>query len=112
VTFVRNQAPGAATTTGAGRRLPSLDGWRAVSILIVLGFHCTFASGFPSALRPVFHWLFDGSLGVRFFFVISGFLITWLLLCEHEQRGAINLRSFYIRRALRILPVYLVFLRL
>jgi peptidoglycan/LPS O-acetylase OafA/YrhL len=92
------------------RRFPSLDGWRAVSIALVLGYHCQFSVGFPKRLAPVIQWLFDGNLGVRFFFVISGFLITHLLLQEHERTGSISLRGFYIRRALRILPVYFVFL--
>jgi peptidoglycan/LPS O-acetylase OafA/YrhL len=58
----------------------------------------------------VLRWLFDGDLGVRMFFVISGFLITWLMLAEHERNGVVSLRRFYARRALRILPVYAVFL--
>ena len=92
-------------------RLPSLDGWRAVSILIVLASHwADYASGFPSKLKPVFGLFFDGNLGVRFFFVISGFLITWLMILERENTGTVNLREFYIRRSLRILPVYLAFL--
>jgi peptidoglycan/LPS O-acetylase OafA/YrhL len=91
-------------------RLPSLDGWRAVSILMVLGFHSTFATGFPPGLKPVFNWIFDGNLGVRFFFVISGFLITWLMILEKDKDGSVNLREFYTRRCLRILPIYLVFL--
>lgn len=90
-------------------RLPTLDGWRAVCILFVLGAHCTVTDRFPLRLAPAFVWLFDGSLGVRFFFVISGFLITWLMLAEGRRNGVVNLRHFYIRRALRILPVYLAF---
>jgi peptidoglycan/LPS O-acetylase OafA/YrhL len=91
-------------------RFPSLDGWRALSIILVLGSHCNMVVGFPNNLYSVFSWLFDGNLGVRFFFVISGFLITHLLLQEKNQTGSISLRKFYIRRALRILPVYFVFL--
>jgi peptidoglycan/LPS O-acetylase OafA/YrhL len=91
-------------------RLPSLDGWRAISILLVLGNHCTFVSGFPKGLKSFFRWIFDGDLGVRFFFVISGFLITWLMLQEMEQTSAVSLRNFYARRCLRILPVYFTFL--
>ena len=91
-------------------RFPALDGWRALSILLVLGYHCQFAVGFPSRFDPVINWLFDGNLGVRFFFVISGFLITHLLYQENQRTGGVSLRSFYIRRALRILPVYFVFL--
>jgi peptidoglycan/LPS O-acetylase OafA/YrhL len=91
-------------------RLPSLDGWRAVSILLVLGSHNPRVFDFPQRLDRLFMWSFDGGLGVRFFFVISGFLITFLLLKEHGQTGGINLKNFYFRRALRILPVYFAFL--
>jgi len=51
-----------------------------------------------------------GDLGVTAFFVISGFLITWLLLREYERTGEVSLRSFYIRRVLRIFPAYYAFL--
>jgi peptidoglycan/LPS O-acetylase OafA/YrhL len=91
-------------------RLPSLDGWRALSIVMVLGSHCVYSTGFPEAWKVVFLWFFDGGLGVRFFFVISGFIITWLMIREWESTGGVNLKSFYIRRALRILPVYYLFL--
>ena len=90
-------------------RLASLDGWRAFSIILVLGSHCIRSNGFPAELLPVFS-IFDGSLGVRMFFIISGFLITWLMLKEKETTGSISLKNFYIRRALRILPVYYTFL--
>jgi peptidoglycan/LPS O-acetylase OafA/YrhL len=92
------------------RRLPSIDGWRAVSIIMVLGNHSEVVSGFPRKWTGMFRWIFDGNLGVRFFFVISGFLITYLLAHENNRQGRISLRDFYIRRALRILPVYYVFL--
>jgi peptidoglycan/LPS O-acetylase OafA/YrhL len=91
-------------------RLPSLDGWRAVAIVMVLGGHSTFTVGFPEQLRPLFGWIFDANLGVRFFFVLSGFLITWLLMVEEDSHGRINFSHFYLRRALRILPVYGAFL--
>src|ERR1700678_2280156 len=93
----------------ASPRLPTLAGWRAVSIITVLGAHTTVTQGFPARLLPLFTWLFDGSLGVRFFFVISGFLITWLMLVEGRRNGTVNLKHFYVRRALRILPVYAAF---
>lgn len=88
-------------TTGM---LPSLDGWRAVSVILVLFAH----SHPPPELRDIA--FFCGSIGVRFFFVISGFLITWLLLRENNFQGKINLVAFYKRRAFRILPVYYFFL--
>lgn len=76
---------------------------------MVLGAHCQFAAGFPASLATPFQWLFDGGLGVRFFFVISGFLITWLMLLENDRYGRVSLKAFYARRALRILPVYCAF---
>lgn len=92
------------------KRLPSLDGWRALSIIFVLGYHSRVVTGFPKTMVSIFNWLFDGDLGVRIFFVISGFIITYLLLQEFNRNGSINLRNFYIRRALRILPVYYVYI--
>ena len=95
-----------------GGRIPSLDGLRAVAILLVVKYHL--AGSFYSlpglgvgrfAMR-----LTLGNLGVRLFFVISGFLITTLLLKEQEKRGRISLGQFYIRRALRILPASYAFL--
>jgi peptidoglycan/LPS O-acetylase OafA/YrhL len=90
-------------------RLPSLDGWRAVAILLVLGAHSIWATGFPDHLKPAFELYFDGSLGVRLFFIISGFLITWLMLVEVDGTGTLSLKHFYIRRCLRIFPVYFAF---
>jgi peptidoglycan/LPS O-acetylase OafA/YrhL len=90
--------------------LPSLNGWRAVSIAIVLLAHSQRVTGFPECLSPSFRWMPNGDLGVRFFFVISGFLITWLLLREAENTGNISIKHFYARRALRILPAYCVYL--
>ncbi len=87
-------------------RLPCLDGWRAVAILIVLGAHCDNSIGFPPSYGRLFTWLFYGRLGVRFFFVLSGFLITLLMLREREKTGRFSLGQFWIRRSLRILPVY------
>jgi peptidoglycan/LPS O-acetylase OafA/YrhL len=86
-----------------------VDGWRALSIIMVLGSHSTELPGFSrwcGRLPTYVPWLFDGNLGVRFFFVISGFLITYLLIREQQHEGRVSLKNFYIRRALRILPVY------
>ena len=87
--------------------MPSLDGWRAIAILLVLISHTPYTLGAPAVLWGL---LPLGDLGVRIFFVLSGFLITYLLLAEHEERGAINLRHFYVRRILRIFPVYFLYL--
>ena len=84
-------------------RVPSLDGLRAVSIVFVLLAHLVETKHFPEILRPMGHL---GNYGVRFFFIISGFLITTLLLKELSNTGNISLKAFYLRRALRILPAY------
>jgi peptidoglycan/LPS O-acetylase OafA/YrhL len=80
---------------------PALDGMRAFAILAVLGTHYIW-NGKP-LLRA-------GYLGVDMFFVLSGFLITTLLLAEHDRAGRISLRDFYARRALRLLPLLAVVL--
>lgn len=91
-------------------RIPSLDGLRAVSILMVIGSHSVRTADFPSWMIPYSSFILDGNVGVRIFFVISGFLITWLLLREREKTNRIDLAAFYIRRVLRIFPVFYTFL--
>lgn len=86
--------------TDAKRRLvdiPSLDGLRTISIMIVFVSHAGYSS-------------VPGGLGVSIFFVISGFLITTLLRIEADTYGHVSLREFYIRRAFRILPIFYVVL--
>ncbi len=86
-------------------RIPSLDGLRAVSIMMVLYSHSALTDGFPRLVARLITFPL-GETGVRFFFVISGFLITTLLVKEERTRGAISLSAFYKRRFLRILPAY------
>lgn len=89
------------------RTIPSLDGLRAISIvLVLLGHGIGGAEGHSFLFRFA---LLHADLGVRIFFVISGFLITRLLIEEKERFGSISLRLFYIRRALRILPAFLAY---
>jgi peptidoglycan/LPS O-acetylase OafA/YrhL len=89
------------------KRLPTLDGWRAFSIMLVILGHFTSESN-RSALGIFQDGI--GALGVSIFFAISGYLITTLLLNEFEKEGDISLRDFYIRRAFRILPPSMVYL--
>jgi peptidoglycan/LPS O-acetylase OafA/YrhL len=79
---------------------PELDGLRGIAILLVLGAH-TGTPGFPPGA---------GAAGVTLFFVLSGYLITSLLLAEKGQAGRVDLRAFYIRRALRLFPALLAVL--
>lgn len=77
---------------------PAVDGLRGVSILAVLILHLNSISQFPFVV------LRGGFLGVDMFFVVSGFLITSLLLEEKDAKNKIALGAFYIRRALRLFP--------
>jgi peptidoglycan/LPS O-acetylase OafA/YrhL len=88
-----------------GDRIPSLDGLRAISIIAVLVSHASFTLNFPHLWWPI-----DAVLGVRIFFVISGFLITWLMLKEESTTGKMSLPAFYRRRFFRILPVFWCYL--
>jgi len=91
---------------------PSLNGLRALSIISVLIQHISMNvdlfCGYkvPYWLKPVTLFLQDGQLGVNIFFVISGFLITTLLLDEENTNSKVSLCNFYVRRILRIFPAY------
>src|SRR5262249_8904492 len=76
--------------------IPSLDGIRAVSVLIVVLAH----SGLET--------LVPGGLGVTIFFFLSGYLITTLMLTENERTGKINIPKFYARRMFRLMPSLLI----
>jgi peptidoglycan/LPS O-acetylase OafA/YrhL len=103
---------GAAAASGSPRassRIASLDGMRALSISMVLLSHLQGTEGFPLGPRALGAAGDIGYLGVRVFFVISGFLITALLVSEHDRKGTISLVDFYVRRSYRILPAFLAF---
>lgn len=86
--------------------VPSLNGLRGISIMMVIFGHLLLRS-FPLLVIPYpLSLIVNASLGVNVFFVISGFLITKLLLQEEFLNGIINLKSFFIRRAFRIFPAY------
>ena len=90
--------------------IPSLNGLRAFSIILVILSHLLIVESFPGDIKILLRPFANGEIGVRIFFVISGFLITWLLLKERERTGKINLRKFYLRRLLRIFPVFYFYL--
>jgi len=84
------------------RHYPELDGFRGLAVTLVVFGHLVFFSlGFDSQMA---------SLGVLLFFVLSGFLITGVLLNEKDARGRISLSNFYLRRVLRLAPALLIFL--
>jgi peptidoglycan/LPS O-acetylase OafA/YrhL len=85
-------------------RLSGLDGLRAVSILSVIVFHLCWHIDTVSRVFFLRALAIRAALGVNVFFVISGFLITWLLVSEQVKTGGIDLVRFYQRRFLRILP--------
>jgi len=85
-----------ATQPAVRGHVDALDGIRAIAILMVLGFH------FKTAGVP---FRAGGFLGVDAFFVLSGFLITSLLLAERRRTRHNSMRGFYTRRALRLVPV-------
>lgn len=76
--------------------IPALDGIRAIAVFMVIFYH----GGFTWA---------PGGSGVMIFFVLSGFLITWILLKENEKYGSVSLQGFYRRRVLRIFPAFYVY---
>jgi peptidoglycan/LPS O-acetylase OafA/YrhL len=83
---------------GTSPYLPGLDGIRAVAVLAVIAFHLNFG------------WASGGLLGVQVFFVLSGYLITDLLMAEYSRHRGIGLKMFWLRRARRLLPALLVML--
>lgn len=89
----------ASVKNAAMRHVPELDGLRGIAIIPVLIHHQLT----PFSLR-------GGFLGVDLFFVLSGFLITGLLLAEFEKTGSISIRNFYMRRVLRLGPALALFL--
>lgn len=87
------------------KHIPSLDGLRALAITLVICSHIffNFSNKYLSILQL-------GAFGVNIFFVISGFLITSLLLKEKALKNKVSFKNFYIRRALRILPLAYLFI--
>lgn len=91
---------------------PNLDGLRFISFLVVFLYHghlsiFSYLKDAQPRVYAVIEFFFqNGNLGVNFFFVLSGFLITYLLIKEKEFTGRIHVPNFYVRRILRIWPLY------
>jgi peptidoglycan/LPS O-acetylase OafA/YrhL len=94
----------------------NLDTLRFISFFLVFWQHSFYLSFANLSLTPFLNTLvvyltfFTGGWGVHIFFVISGFLITFLMLKEEEERGGVNVKNFYLRRIFRIWPLYYIVL--
>jgi len=91
-------------------RIMSIDGLRALSIIMVLLGHSAATMSDEVANNLLFKLFANSNLGVKFFFVISGYLITKLLIIEKEKTNFINIKHFYLRRAFRILPIFYLYI--
>ena len=107
----RPEAPGVPVDRTTGR-IPTLDGLRAISIMAVVIGHLAGTNGFPPQATAIIanRYVDVSYLGVRVFFVISGFLITGILINEHRRSGGISLKRFYLRRSVRIFPAYYTYI--
>lgn len=112
---------------GKDERNKLIDGWRGVSVLLVIVAHLFhYRLGLADAIPPIRDVMGDplllaenlakrlvpnlGGAGVNFFFVISGYLITSLLAAEEARNGAVSIRAFYVRRIFRIMPAFYLYL--
>lgn len=89
---------------GKGSYLPTLDGWRGIAILAVISSHVRWPVPWVARIAQY------GPMGVHLFFALSGFLITWRLIEEHDRTGKVDFANFYRRRAFRILPAAFAYL--
>ena len=94
---------------------PVVDGVRAIAILWVMSYHLVLfhlgsftAEAVGIATARWTQWTSRGDMGVDLFFVISGYLIGTILLTEYRKSGTLQIKRFYIRRFLRLIPVYTV----
>ena len=92
------------------KNIQSLDGLRAIAIALVLVWHIQFALNCPPYIYNLCKYFEFGNSGVQLFFVISGFLITGLLLKEQAEAGIIQVKSFFMKRFLKIIPSYVIYL--
>jgi peptidoglycan/LPS O-acetylase OafA/YrhL len=106
-TSITPMAPSRSTLSQAlaASRIPGLDFLRLTAVFLVIGYH----AGLNPDNGP--EWL-NGNVGVEIFFVLSGFLITRILLDEHARHGRLDLMAFYQRRFARLMPVFYVYVLL
>jgi len=98
-------ASAGTTAAGVGARILGFDGLRAIAVGLVVFSHAGLIEG-GAWERSGAARIFNAQVGVQIFFVLSGLLITHLMLAEHARTGRVDLSRFYLRRVLRIFPVY------
>lgn len=87
--------------------LPQLDSVRGISFIAIFLFHAVRITDKPFFLSGFVHFLYSNlDMGIEIFFVLSSFLLTWLGLREYEKRGNFSFKNYFVRRALRIWPLY------
>jgi peptidoglycan/LPS O-acetylase OafA/YrhL len=94
------------STSKKGVYFPNLNGLRFIAALMVILHHYEYSTAIDEASAYGTFVIGVGKLGVMLFFTLSGFLITYLLLVEKKETGTINIKDFYVRRVLRIWPLY------
>ncbi|MBV9998732.1 MAG: acyltransferase [Verrucomicrobia bacterium] len=104
---IKNNLDATLKSHNAGR-IPSLDGLRAVAILMVILGHGSYS--LPKFLSPALAFAGNGQLGVNVFFALSGYLIFQLSVRERETTGEFDWKQFYVRRVLRIFPCFYFYL--
>jgi peptidoglycan/LPS O-acetylase OafA/YrhL len=121
--FVFNQPPAAhpsptvSVKAQSGFYRPELDLVRCFAFLAVFAYHTLYFRGGPAPSSHIPAWFAatqaalarGGAYGVDLFFVLSAYLITELLIRERQQQGSLDIRAFYVRRILRIWPLYYLF---
>jgi peptidoglycan/LPS O-acetylase OafA/YrhL len=95
-----------SVTISSNNRFESLDGLRAIACFLVLVAHFGLGIEYTSPTITAIRAFFPGELDVMTFFCLSSFLITLLLIREHNKTGRIKILKFVIKRALRIWPLY------
>ena len=98
--------------TGSTREsnyIRGFDGIRAIAVILVIVGHANITAPLLRTDYPALYGMVAASRGVDIFFVLSGFLITTLLLNERLKHGRVDLRNFFIKRAFRLLPLYYLF---
>lgn len=100
--------PAFASPNTRSFHVPHLDGLRAVAALLVLSTHFPYIenSSLSRLTWNIAQQARFGYIGVDLFFILSGFLITRILICEKHRAGKIDIKTFYLKRALRIFPIY------